>query len=125
MKYNIVTKEVEGSPSEIAEFMKKFNDVSEENVVPVQFPVFSTVKLELMDVLETMSKNVIQKSSNFQFVIDGQMLQIESLADWQGFLQEFVLKSGAICSYFGVPNKFKISMIGRAQILKYEGGLLN
>ena len=51
--------------------------------------------------------------------VEGAALKCNYLREWRDLLQIVLTKSPDICSYLGVPNKFKIKIGDRGEVLSY------
>jgi len=86
------------------------------------FPRFNSVDADFLPILESMCENVVGRKGEkiIDFAGAGYSLDL-SEDDWGGFVQEFMDKSGRICEFLGVKNRFRTKKIGRNIIIEYAG----
>jgi hypothetical protein len=87
-----------------------------------EFPELDYIKTNTFrETLQNILKKMISdKGITMNLQMEGFLIGIENNIEWEGFLQDFIKKSSKVAQFFGVRNKFKITKIGKDNILGYE-----
>lgn len=89
--------------------LEKFNIGNNHISIKKEFPTIQNVKLNelLINTIAKLVNNPMELS--LRMGIEGFLLGIENIEDWELFCADFLTKSNKISEYFNIPNKFKLT----------------
>jgi len=115
-----------GLHKKYAAWLKKSKESVSEEVKNTQTPAyrgepFQTIKSITggsSQILEGMVKKIIMQGGNMSWRMEGKILMMKGMYDWDIFVTDFLLKGDKIAAHFGVKNKFKAT--GRSRTIVYR-----
>jgi hypothetical protein len=78
--------------------------LKKKSKLPISVTTSKAIKYNSLDT-DSAKKNQLAITPK----MEGEMLNINKTVGWNAFVSEFMMQSGRIAQYFGVPNKFKLS----------------